>query len=294
MKLFLCFLAFFAVFYSAHSQRSEYTIKYVNPDSTNKSSVKKDTARKYIIKKRVISSRRRQSDYRIKGQGGWQKPKDMVVYDTIPVDEDKLVKAVSFNLKSNITPFNNNQYYGFGLELFVSKNFALNYNFGLNYHKRWDSFHYGAPQLVGLYGLAALGGAFSGSDEDFMNYFDEDDCDCDCEEEQSGNAAIAILAGAAFVSVAIMLLPEGISYYIPLNDRMKLSLAFNPLGMEHINDKEYPSYAFALKTHIRLYENIEVVPHFGYRGLYNGRAYKEEFNKMFFGVSFGFSTSWSK
>jgi hypothetical protein len=210
------------------------------------------------------------------GDFKWQAEDKKIAKDT----SSGLIKAASLHFGAQTNGPLSNESYNFDLQLFVSENVALNYRLGFTTQGNSESFRYNAFQYAAVNGFSYFFGSYSDYQED---------CD-DCEEESDYTGGAMIVAGIA--SLFMIVLPEGVSVYTPVNTNTKLSFFVNPLCMEHINQNSYASYSAGMRMHLRFAEKFEVVPYFGYKNLYESSMSQYGLSSLFFGVSIGISSNW--
>jgi hypothetical protein len=169
-------------------------------------------------------------------------------------------------------------------ELFVGENFSLNYSIGINKNNGIHSNNFGAFQYLGLAGFGYFMDEYGKHREERENseYYDEEGFDV------VGGSIIVL----GIASIAMIVLPEGFSYYIPLNNNTKMSIFYNPFQVDYIDSEYHASFSVGLRTHINLSNNVEIVPSIGYRNLYSANMGDFGLSSFLFGVSIGISSNW--
>lgn len=158
-------------------------------------------------------------------------------------------KKSFFSFYFNRSKFDNfsSNVFGLNFEFFLSENFSLNYSFGLGTSLGSTHIHLPAGIIGGIYMIA------DETERESLN-FDE-------EDNSSG-----FTYGS---SIFLMFLPEGINYYFPLSQYLKLGIYINPFGYDFYTFGETISSSIGFKAVYNINDKFLLIPHFGYNLFWN-------------------------
>ncbi len=94
----------------------------------------------------------------------------------------------------------------------------------------------------------------------------------------------------AYLTILLCMIPEGVSFHIPLNPNFRLTPFINPLGIDYWHDKysgiDYAkgSFDIGIKPTLVLFDKLTVAPSLGYKILYS----KTHEKGIEFGISIGY------
>jgi len=141
---------------------------------------------------------------------------------------------------ANLTPVN---MFALDVELFVSNELSLNYNFSLGILNSKVYIHSYAGLPAALYLMLSNIG-----------------------NENTANSSSDILN---YISFLLIFVPEGISYHFPMDNKMSLVPYINPLGYEFLGDVNSFSSSIGMKMKINPISDLFIVPYVGIKYLYN-------------------------
>jgi hypothetical protein len=135
---------------------------------------------------------------------------------------------------------------GINLEIFLTDNLSINYSASFGNNKHGLFYHTTGGLVSGLYLLINSPDALNGSNEN--------------DESSSG-----FIYGS---SVFLMILPEGINYYIPLSQYITLGAYCNPFGYDYFDTGNSLTSAVGVKLVYHLSEHLILVPQMGINIIY--------------------------
>ncbi|TAL68370.1 MAG: hypothetical protein EPN82_11120 [Bacteroidetes bacterium] len=156
---------------------------------------------------------------------------------------------ISFGYGQSIVHFNNSSQLNFVLEYFISKNLSLDYWFASNFSSDNTFIH---TPLGLVAGLTLLSETWK---TDYSTY--------------------------DYLILLLIILPEGIHYYMPMNEYVNLVSYLNPLGYDYLVDDYSLSSTIGVKLEIVPLENISINPFAGLKIFYSHPS-------ATFGFDFGF------
>ncbi len=154
---------------------------------------------------------------------------------------------ISFGYAQTIVHFNNSSLVKLELELFINKNLSVDYTLSGNFSQKNTFIH--AP-LGFVAGLALLSET---RETDFSSY--------------------------DYLILLLMIIPEGVNYYIPMNDNINLVSYINPLGYDYFADDYSISSSLGAKLELLPLDNFSINPYAGLKLFYSHNS-----------ASFGFET----
>ncbi|MBI5323953.1 MAG: hypothetical protein HZB41_01505 [Ignavibacteriae bacterium] len=144
---------------------------------------------------------------------------------------------ISFGYMHSVVKFNNSNMLDLCFEIFINDNISVDYILAGNFSKD-NTFIHTPLGLIG--GLALLAET---RETDFSTY--------------------------DYVILLLILLPEGINYYIPMNEKINVVPYLNPLGYDYLKDDYSITSSIGAKLEINLLKNISLNPFAGIKIFYS-------------------------
>jgi hypothetical protein len=186
----------------------------------------------------------------------------LLILFSLPVfSQPEEQKENTFESRLSISPQFSNMYkkftvdIGINYELVYKRTIGFNWRFssGLGMNPSVDNYHINGGLMLGLYFWKSM----------FVNDNTEK------HDESNQDNSLEDIAYKFIGGTLLFLLPEGVNFYIPLNQKSELIPYINPAGYEFFNNKESVSFEMGLKLSTQLYDNIVLTPSFGYKFLYS-------------------------
>jgi len=162
---------------------------------------------------------------------------------------------ISLGYRQSLVMFNNGNQLNVCVEYFISDNTSLDYSLAYNFSSDKTFLH--APLgLVGGFVLLA---------ESLGNNFNAED----------------------YLSSLLFVIPEGINFYIPMNEKMNIVPYIHPLGYDYVIDDYSITSSVGAKFEIEPIENISLNPFAGIKIFYKHKSAKFGFDiGLLFGIKF--------
>ncbi|OGU39434.1 MAG: hypothetical protein A2X61_08270 [Ignavibacteria bacterium GWB2_35_12] len=162
---------------------------------------------------------------------------------------------ISFGYRQSLVMFNNAGQFNVCLEYFVSDNISLDYSLAGNFSS-YKTFIHAPLGLVG--GLSLLSESLK---SDYSTY--------------------------DYLILLLMMIPEGVNYYIPMNEKMNMVPYIHPLGYDYVIDDYSVTGSVGMKFEIEPFDNISLNPFAGIKIFYKHQSATFGFDiGLLFGIKF--------
>lgn len=164
-------------------------------------------------------------------------------------------KKISFGYRQSLVKHNNTGQLNICLEYFISERISLDYSLASNFSS--DNLFIHAPLgLVGGLGLLS---------ESLKSYYNTYD----------------------YLILLLILVPEGVNFYIPMNEKINLVPYIHPLGFDIVSEDNSVTSSVGMKLEFAPIANISLNPFAGIKIFYNHQFATFGFDiGLLFGVKF--------
>ena len=157
-------------------------------------------------------------------------------------DSSNIKQNIFFTYENTFSPKQNFGLFLLSYEIGFNETISFNYRFGLGNDRPVERLQVNSGIKWGLRAFR------SPKDSDF--YDDDED---------------KITFPFYLLNIFLFILPEGVNYKIPVNEKSYISLFANPLGYEYIKDDSYWTCDLGVRFSTKFYKNLLASSYVGYK-----------------------------